>query len=64
MGLLVVWLGLGIAYFSVYPPGFFVASVSFAIYVLARACEALRPRRASGEGARRTPDVRPDELVA
>jgi zinc/manganese transport system permease protein len=33
IGLAVVWLGLGIAYFSVYPAGFFVTSISFAIYV-------------------------------
>jgi zinc/manganese transport system permease protein len=37
LGLLVVWLGLGIAYFSIYPAGFFVATVAFAVYVLARA---------------------------
>jgi zinc/manganese transport system permease protein len=36
LGLLVVWSGLGIAYFSVYPAGFFIATVAFAIYVLAR----------------------------
>jgi zinc/manganese transport system permease protein len=33
IGLAVVWLGLGIAYFSVYPAGFFVTTISFAIYV-------------------------------
>jgi len=33
IGLVVVWLGLGIAYFSAYPAGFFVTSISFAIYV-------------------------------
>lgn len=33
IGLVVVWLGLGIAYFSVYPAGFWVTSISFAIYV-------------------------------
>lgn len=32
IGLVVVWLGLGIAYFSIYPAGFFVTSISFAIY--------------------------------
>jgi zinc/manganese transport system permease protein len=36
LGLLVVWLGLGLAYFSIYPAGFFIATVAFAIYVLAR----------------------------
>ncbi len=44
LGLLVVWLGLGIAYFSVYPAGFFVASVAFAIYVLARLTAYARAR--------------------
>ncbi len=37
IGLVVVWAGLGISYFSVYPAGFFVASISFGLYVLARA---------------------------
>lgn len=45
LGLLVAWLGLAISYFSVYPAGFFVATVSFAVYVLARAISALRSRR-------------------
>jgi zinc/manganese transport system permease protein len=40
-GLLVVWLGLGIAYFSVYPAGFFIATISFALYVLVRLLGAL-----------------------
>jgi zinc/manganese transport system permease protein len=44
LGLLVVWLGLGIAYFSVYPPGFFIATVAFAIYVLARLLAYARGR--------------------
>ncbi len=34
--LLTVWLGLGIAYFSVYPVGFYVTSVAFAIYLAVR----------------------------
>jgi zinc/manganese transport system permease protein len=33
IGLAVVWLGLGIAYFSVYPAGFFVTTISFAVYL-------------------------------
>jgi zinc/manganese transport system permease protein len=36
LSLLVVWLGLGIAYFSVYPAGFFIATISFVLYALAR----------------------------
>jgi zinc/manganese transport system permease protein len=44
LGLLVVWLGLGIAYFSIYPAGFFVATVAFAVYVLARVIAYVRVR--------------------
>jgi zinc/manganese transport system permease protein len=33
IGLAVVWLGLGIAYFSIYPAGFYVTTISFAVYV-------------------------------
>jgi zinc/manganese transport system permease protein len=44
LGLLVVWLGLGIAYFSIYPAGFFVTTVAFAVYVLARLIAYARAR--------------------
>lgn len=44
--LLVMWLGLGISYFSIYPLGFFVTSFGFTLYVAAklarRAVTALR----------------------
>jgi zinc/manganese transport system permease protein len=40
IGLLVVWLGLGISYFSVYPAGFFIATTSFVVYLLARVLSA------------------------
>jgi zinc/manganese transport system permease protein len=36
LGLLVTWLGLAIAYFSVYPVGFWITSLSFGIYLAAR----------------------------
>jgi zinc/manganese transport system permease protein len=45
--LLVTWVGLGIAYFSIYPVGFFVTSLGFGLYVLAhllRRALALRAR--------------------
>jgi zinc/manganese transport system permease protein len=45
LGLLVVWLGLGIAYFSVYPAGFFITAISFALYVLARLSVFVLDRR-------------------
>ncbi len=36
IALAVTWLGLALAYFSAYPVGFYVTSLSFALYVLAR----------------------------
>lgn len=39
-GLVIVWLGLSIAYFSVYPVGFFITTFGFAGYVLAAAGRA------------------------
>jgi zinc/manganese transport system permease protein len=46
LGLLIVWLGLGLAYFSIYPAGFFITAVAFAVYLLARIVGYLiaRPR--------------------
>jgi zinc/manganese transport system permease protein len=35
-GLLIVWLGLGIAYFSIYPVGFYVTTVAVVLYALVR----------------------------
>ncbi len=34
--LIIAWLGLGIAYFSIYPVGFYVTSIAFAVYLVAR----------------------------
>jgi zinc/manganese transport system permease protein len=34
--LLVVWLGLGVAYFSPYPVGFYTTTFAFALYVIVR----------------------------
>jgi zinc/manganese transport system permease protein len=33
---LVAWLGLGVAYFSIYPVGFYITSFAFGLYLLAR----------------------------
>jgi zinc/manganese transport system permease protein len=44
LALTIVWLGLGIAYFSLYPAGFFITTVAFVVYVLARVSAALRAR--------------------
>ena len=46
LGLFVVWLGLGISYFSVYPAGFFITVIAFAIYLLARLAALVLARRA------------------
>jgi zinc/manganese transport system permease protein len=45
LALAVTWLGLMLAYFSVYPVGFYITSLSFGVYVLVRAGRALRSRR-------------------
>jgi zinc/manganese transport system permease protein len=48
IGLVVTWIGMGFAYFSPYPIGFWVASFGFGIYLLAtayrRGTERLRDR--------------------
>jgi zinc/manganese transport system permease protein len=43
LAFVVTWLGLGIAYFSPYPVGFWVTSLSFGLYVLVRCSVELRP---------------------
>jgi zinc/manganese transport system permease protein len=45
IALIVTWLGLGVAYFSVYPIGFYVSSFGFAGFVLATGWKALSSRR-------------------
>ncbi|HEY5332642.1 MAG TPA: metal ABC transporter permease, partial [Solirubrobacterales bacterium] len=42
LAFVVTWLGLGIAYFSPYPVGFWVTSLSFGLYVLVRCASELR----------------------
>jgi zinc/manganese transport system permease protein len=46
IGLVAVWVGLGIAYFTVYPPSMLIAAVGFACYLLARLAALVRERRA------------------
>ena len=47
LALAVTWLGLTLAFFSVYPVGFYVTSLSFALYLLVRIGRALPLRRRS-----------------
>jgi zinc/manganese transport system permease protein len=49
LALAVTWLGLGLSYFSPYPAGFFIATISFAIYVLARVSVAVAGRSARSQ---------------
>ena len=44
-GLVIVWLGLALAYFSIYPVGFYVTSLAFGLYVALRLGRWLRARR-------------------
>jgi zinc/manganese transport system permease protein len=62
LGLLIVWLGTGVAYFSVYPAGFFISAVAFSVYVLARLLTAVHSRRGAGAVAAGAPA--PQEAVA
>ncbi len=41
----VTWLGLALAYFSIYPVGFYVTSLSFALYGLVRLYRVVASRR-------------------
>ena len=38
--MLVTWLGLALAYFYEYPVGFYITTVAFVLYVLARLLRA------------------------
>jgi zinc/manganese transport system permease protein len=64
LGLLVVWLGLGIAYFSVYPAGFFIATISFAMYVLARVIAAVGGWRSDEPPPAPARIAQPDGVIA
>jgi zinc/manganese transport system permease protein len=44
IGLAVTWLGLALAYYSIYPVGFYVTSLAFAAYLLARGARAAGER--------------------
>jgi zinc/manganese transport system permease protein len=46
IGLAVTWAGLAIAYFSIYPVGFWVTSLSFGLYVVARIARTFAGREA------------------
>jgi zinc/manganese transport system permease protein len=41
LALAVTWLGLALAYFSIYPVGFYVTSLSFGLYLIVRGAQAV-----------------------
>jgi zinc/manganese transport system permease protein len=45
LALAVTWLGLALAFFSIYPVGFFITSLAFGAYVVVRTARALAGRR-------------------
>jgi zinc/manganese transport system permease protein len=59
IGLIVVWLGVGVSYFSVYPTGFFITTFGFAAYLLAVAGRQLGIRL-----GRRAPRALPHPVPA
>jgi zinc/manganese transport system permease protein len=42
VALVVTWIGLGIAYYSPYPIGFWISSIAFGLYVVARSARLVR----------------------
>lgn len=50
IALAVTWVGLALAYFSVYPVGFFVTSLAFGVYLAVRVGRALVLRRTGAAG--------------
>ncbi len=52
LGLAIAWLGLAVAYFSVYPVGFYVTTFGFTAYVASAIIRAAAARLARGRGLR------------
>jgi len=44
LALLIAWLGLGIAYFSPYPVGFWMTTLAFGVYLAAAGTRYARAR--------------------
>jgi zinc/manganese transport system permease protein len=53
-GVVVVWLGLGAAYFSTYPVGFFVTTFAFALYLMSLAISVAADRLGRRSGTPRS----------
>jgi zinc/manganese transport system permease protein len=62
LALLVTWAGLGVAYFSIYPLGFFVTTFAFGLYALAHLMRHVRSRaRTRRPGDSRSGGARPGD---
>ncbi len=64
LALTVTWLGLGISYFSAYPAGFFITTVAFAFYGLARVGAAAAGGARSGRDAAPIAEPPPQGVIA
>lgn len=64
LALAVTWLGLGLSYFSPYPAGFFISTVSFAIYVLVRVATAVAGSTRSGRDLAPAMEPPPQGVIA
>jgi zinc/manganese transport system permease protein len=65
LALLVMWLALGISYFSIYPLGFFVTSLGFGVFLLAKLLSIVRARIArDGRGVTGGGSLEPEPIAA
>jgi zinc/manganese transport system permease protein len=64
LALAVTWLGLGLSYFSPYPAGFFISTMSFAIYVIVRVATAVSGAARSGQDLAPTVEPPPRGVIA
>jgi zinc/manganese transport system permease protein len=64
LGLAVVWLGMSLAYFSVYPAACFITATAFAIYALARLHGTARRRRSDRRPPPAIAPQLPDGVIA
>lgn len=64
IGVATVWVGLGASYFSVYPAGFYVATIAFAVYVSARAWARTRDLVASRRHETAAGEPTPEGVIA
>jgi zinc/manganese transport system permease protein len=64
IALAVVWMALAIAYFSIYPFGFYVTSLGFGAYLLARLARVAAARAAGRRGGAERGRAHADSLPA